>query len=138
MNLEGLIGRWSFERIVSGQGRMTGTATFAPRPDGLLAYCEAGQLQIKAGTFAFTRSYLYRLRPAGLDIFFDEVPMRLFQSVDLTETPTGLTGTGQHFCAPDTYQSTYAFTLPTAFAIVHTVTGPRKSYVSHTLFKRQG
>ncbi|MET3927104.1 DUF6314 family protein [Devosia sp. 2618] len=137
MTLNQLIGNWSFERSISGQGQMTGTAVFSERPDGLLDYREVGQLQIANGSFAFNRSYLYQVRADGFEVFFDEAPPRLFQRVDLTETAHGLTGSGHHLCPPDIYDSRYEFHLPNRFLIVHAVDGPRKAYVIRTEFKRQ-
>jgi hypothetical protein len=131
-----LVGSWAFERTISGQGEMSGLAVFAVSADDLLSYREDGQFKLGTGSYAFTRSYLYRFRRDGVDVLFDETYPRLFQSVDLTAQPTKWVGEGHHLCAADTYASRYEFALPTSFSITHSVNGPRKNYVSHTHFVR--
>jgi hypothetical protein len=133
-----MIGDWSFERRVSSRAIMTGSAIFEPMGDGEARYREAGRLRL-AGREEFdaSREYLYRRREAGFAVFFMETPPRLFHTVILTPRGSGmLVGEASHLCGQDHYRTGYEFLPDRSFRIEHAVRGPRKDYVTTTLFRR--
>lgn len=137
LDLMQLQGVWRFERTVSSAGTMAGTATFDLRSDGRLSYFEVGALSLEGSApLQFSRRYLYEPHRSGLRIWFDEPRLRLFQDVALIEEADVVRGHGEHLCAPDTYRSSYAFSMPHGFSIVHAVEGPRKSFTITTTYRR--
>ena len=135
--LQQLNGTWAFERNSPGQATMTGTAVIAAIAPDLSAYEERGTLTTAEGrTFQFARKYRYRATEKSFDILFDETPLRLYQSVSLVARNGGWRGSGFHLCSPDEYRSDYSFDPPDLFMTTHNVTGPRKSYLIETRYRR--
>lgn len=141
--LPALDGQWSLDRIVeelhSGKpmAAMRGTAVFTLGADGEAAYTESATLALEGGpVMPATRRYFYRQEEDGLSIFFDESRSRLLHRLVLEQKDGGLAGADLHLCAPDRYDSRYEFRLDGGFAVTHVVEGPRKSYVSRTLYGR--
>lgn len=133
-----LAGNWDIERAISSFGTMTGTASFTQLCRSELDYEETGHLLARDGRrFAASRRYRYVCGTLGIAIFFDEPALRLFQQVTLVPRGNALVGDAVHACAPDVYKSHYAFHLPGAFHIAHTVTGPRKADLIHTSYRRR-
>jgi len=135
-----LEGIWALERVIEGQASMTGTAVFAPRPDGRLRYREEGRVRLLDGrSFDAHRAYLFEGRPDGFAVFFAEEPPRLFHHIALDPgAGNGVTWTGAaaHLCAADLYDSGYRFLADGRFIVRHAVRGPRKDYVTTTAFRR--
>lgn len=142
--LPALDGRWSLDRSVDdlGSGKpmaaMHGIATFTLGAAGEAAYAESATLALEGGqAMPATRHYFYRQEQDGLAIFFDEARSQLFHRLVLEQGEGGLLGADLHLCTPDRYDSRYEFRPDGSFAVVHVVEGPRKSYVSRTLYRRQ-
>ena len=133
-----LAGSWSFDRVIEGQAHVRGLATFLPLEEGRLAYREQGRLKLRNGTeLDAEREYVFRARDRGFDVFFKEVPLRLFHTIELAASVGGgLNGSAIHLCNPDQYQSTYTFTADGSFVVRHVVSGPRKSYTMRTIYTR--
>jgi hypothetical protein len=133
-----MIGDWSFERRVSNGATMTGSAVFEPMGDGEARYREVGRLCLAGGAeFDAAREYLYRQRETGFAVFFREGPPRLFHTVILSPRGDGiLVGEASHLCGHDHYRTGYEFLPDRSFCIEHAVHGPRKDYVTTTLFRR--
>ncbi|WP_271603704.1 DUF6314 family protein [Bradyrhizobium sp. CCBAU 45384] len=133
-----LIGAWSFTRLIAGQGSMQGLATFTPLDPEGLAYREQGRLKLLTGTeLEAEREYVFREHGRGFDVFFKETPSRLFHAIELAGSDDGVwTGSADHLCHFDRYQSTYTFRPEGSFAIRHVVSGPRKDYMIITTYTR--
>lgn len=132
-----LSGMWSLARRIDNGTTMSGHATFAPGDDGSLAYHERGTLMLSGGQrFDAERRYIFRASPGGFAVFFAETPERLFHVIRLVQADEGLSGNATHPCRADNYHSTYDFLPDGSFAIRHDVSGPTKSYCSHTIFRR--
>ncbi len=138
--LPSLTGHWTLSReIIASDGTATfsGTAEFVPLNSGALHYTERGVLTLPHGpSLSAFRTYIFQPDDTGFTVFFDEIPPRLFHDVKLVPDGELLLGRVSHFCAPDTYISTYRFWPDGSFEIVHDVTGPKKSYVSTTRYLR--
>lgn len=134
-----LPGTWALERTIEGQASMTGTATFAPHEAGLLKYREEGRIRLADGKeFDGHRDYLFERAPGGFLVHFAETPPRLFHAIAVVRDGDALAGSATHLCTPDTYDSSYRFLPDGSFTIRHTVNGPRKNYLSATVFRRRG
>lgn len=81
-----------------------------------------------------------------INIYFYESGQRgaLFQSLRFESSQSngnaggGLQATAKHWCAPDTYHSTYSLTADhQIFTVQHSVVGPTKDYVSTTEYARE-
>ncbi|WFU82412.1 DUF6314 family protein [Bradyrhizobium sp. CIAT3101] len=133
-----LAGRWSFDRVIAGQGSMRGLATFTPLGAERLAYREQGRLRLQNGTeLEAEREYVFRGRDRGFEVFFKETPPRLFHAIELAASDGGaLNGSAGHLCNLDNYQSTYTFLADGGFVIRHVVSGPRKDYTMITTYTR--
>lgn len=118
---------------------MTGTAVFTPLETGMLKYREEGRIRLADGKeFDGHREYLFERAPGGFVVHFAETPPRLFHAIGIVRDGDALAGSATHLCTPDTYDSSYRFLADGSFTIRHTVHGPRKDYLSATVFRRRG
>lgn len=132
-----LCGSWRFDRRIPGQAAMLGHARFERRADGELVYREAGLLRLDNGrTCPAYRSYVYRRLPDGFSVWFDEPQPRLFHEVRLAQDGDAWRGRATHPCGADRYDTAYTFRPDGSFVVRHDVVGPRKDYVSTTVFCR--
>jgi hypothetical protein len=116
---------------------MSGLAVFNAIQGDRLRYHETGSLTLSEGrSFHFERRYIYEANRDALRILFDEPSPRLFQHIMLSVSAGEPRGHGLHLCSPDVYRSTYKFSLPGSFRIVHHVDGPRKSHSIDTIYHR--
>ncbi|SFP11325.1 hypothetical protein SAMN05216567_104227 [Variovorax sp. OK605] len=133
-----LEGAWTLERTIEGQAAMTGTAVFTPLAPGWLKYREEGRIRLADGKeFDGHREYLFERAPGGFSVHFAETPPRLFHAIAVVRDGDALAGSATHLCTPDTYDSSYRFLADGGFVIRHTVHGPRKDYLSATVFRRR-
>ena len=134
-----LEGAWHLDRTIEHQATMTGTAVFRRHGTDVLHYREEGRIRLADGkAFDGHREYRFERAPGGFTVFFAEAPPRLFHRIEVARDADGFTGSATHLCAPDTYDSSYCFLADGSFVIRHSVHGPRKDYVSTTLFRRDG
>jgi hypothetical protein len=132
------VGAWDLERTIEGQASMTGTAVLTPLETGMLKYREEGRIRLADGKeFDGHREYLFERAPGGFVVHFAETPPRLFHAIGIMRDGDALAGSATHLCTPDTYDSSYRFLADGSFAIRHTVHGPRKDYLSATVFRRR-
>jgi hypothetical protein len=135
---DGLVGAWELERTIEGQAAMTGIAVFTPLEAGMLKYREEGRIRLADGKeFDGHREYLFERAPGGFVVHFAETPPRLFHAIGIVRDGDALAGSATHLCTPDTYDSSYRFLADGSFTIRHTVHGPRKDYLSATVFRRR-
>jgi hypothetical protein len=133
-----LEGAWDLGRTIESQATMTGIAEFRRHDPNTLGYREEGRVQLSDGKgFDAHREYRFERAPHGFLVFFAEEPPRLFHRIELIRDGDALAGSATHLCAPDVYDSDYRFLADGTFVICHTVRGPRKDYVSTTVFKRR-
>lgn len=122
-------GLWQLSRRIDHadgtQARFDGQAHWAAAKGGL-TYTETGQMLIaNAAPMPAQRRYFWR---ADLSVWFDDG--RFFHHVP------GGGGSTRHWCDPDLYCGDYAFKDWPAFTVEWTVSGPRKSYVMLSHYKR--
>ncbi|MTH62713.1 DUF6314 family protein [Paracoccus shanxieyensis] len=134
MELHELLARdWRFSRSASTGERFTGTARFAPAPDGTLHYHEEGRITFQNGASSmFFRDYVYRVQNDRLTAFFSD--MRLFHAVTLSRRGDVWQGAGHHLCIADDYDTTYLI-APDRLRITHDVAGPKKAYRLETEYR---
>ncbi len=134
-----LEGTWSLARVFSSGERMLGTAVFRAEPSrALLGYHEEGRMQLPDGrAFDGHRDYVYEREASGFTVHFAEQPRRLFHRIAIVPADGFFIGTASHLCEADTYDSRYIFRAGGHFELDHVVSGPRKDYVSRTVFTRQ-
>ncbi len=135
IGLTDFAGSWRIDRVIRdaalGQvGRLTGRATFEADAHGLI-YEEAGDLRYGSGApMRAQRRYLWRQEaPGRIAVFYEDG--RAFHAFAL-----GSSAEARHECPPDLYQVVYDFSRWPEWRAVWTVTGPRKDYVSETIFTR--
>ena len=134
---DGLAGAWDLDRTIEGQASMTGIAVFTPLEPGMLKYREEGRIRLSDGKeFDGHREYLFERTQGGFAVHFAETPPRLFHAIGIVRDGDALAGSATHLCTPDTYDSSYRFLADGSFVIRHTVHGPRKDYLSATVFRR--
>jgi hypothetical protein len=131
-----LIGHWNFDREISGQGSMSGTASFTLITPDRAAYQESGELKLQTGQALHAeQQYLYERTATGFAINF--IPSgKVFLDLSFEQGIEGWHAAAHHDCAPDTYNSEYRFEQE-IFHIRHFVTGPRKNYTIQTNYRRR-
>ncbi|WP_256330459.1 DUF6314 family protein [Variovorax sp. YR216] len=133
-----LEGAWDLDRTIENQATMTGIALFERQHPDVLTYREEGRVRLAGGkVLDASREYRFERAPGGFTVFFNEAPPRLFHHIELQRQGDAFGGLATHLCSPDTYDSSYRFLVDGTFVICHTVRGPRKDYVSATVFKRR-
>ncbi|MET3395484.1 DUF6314 family protein [Variovorax atrisoli] len=135
-----LAGEWRLQRTIEGQATMSGVARFTLlEAGGMLRYREEGRIRLADGKeFDGHREYLFERAPGGFVVHFAETPPRLFHAIAIVRDGDVLAGSATHLCTPDTYDSSYRFLPDGSFGIRHVVHGPRKDYLSDTVFNRLG
>lgn len=134
-----LEGAWDLDRLIEGKATMAGIARFARLGAGPLKYREEGRIQLPDGqAFDGHREYVYERSADGFSVFFAETPLRLFHAIAIVREGDELVGSAGHLCIADQYDSVYRFRADGTFAIEHLVKGPRKDYLSRTVFTRRG
>ncbi|CAN0187828.1 unnamed protein product, partial [Chrysoparadoxa australica] len=129
--LADFLGTWDVTRSIrqddGGEGQFKGTAEWRLEDTGAL-YSETGHVWL-GGQGPFLAERRYRWAP-DLSVFFDDG--RLFHQIP----PQG--GTVAHWCPPDQYDGVYDFAEWPVWRVKWRVDGPRKAYVSSTLYTRAG
>ncbi len=125
-------GAWHLHRTITPGGTFKGQAVFQKINGGDLLYKEQGSLTLESGEILEPfKTYLYKLEDGRIHVYFADGPEngKLFQRI-------GEDGRTEHLCGEDFYKSLYKFNLPDHFTIAHEVEGPRKDYVSESVFSR--
>ncbi|WP_425099072.1 DUF6314 family protein [Tropicibacter sp. S64] len=128
-------GQWTYIRQIDdrtglGQGQGAGEAVFTLDAAGL-RYDESGTMAFATTPrMKNTRSYLWRLAPRGIAVFFEDG--RPFHTVD----PGQGQPRAEHWCDPDQYDVTYDFSAWPAWSSTWRVRGPRKDYAMFTWYSR--
>lgn len=137
MNLEDLIGKWNISRILSGidgtpQGSMQGSGQFELYEGSQLLYQEQLWHETKHEEILFaTKFYRYHFGPEKLSIYFyKEEENRLFMTLPLGEMR------GKALCKKDHYQIKWDWINADYFLTRYTITGPKKSNIIESEFKR--
>jgi hypothetical protein len=132
-----LMGRWSFEREVSGQASIQGEASVSMQQDRTALYVEAALVILTSGERLHgERRYLYRKIDDGFSVFFHDTGA-LFH--DLRFEPDGegrLRACATHSCKADFYRSTYVLWDHGCMHVQHIVQGPRKDFQIDTVYRR--
>jgi Family of unknown function (DUF6314) len=137
-----LHGGWAIERRITPGGRFTGTATFTPRSADSLLYRESGRLVLHNGTELLgEKSYLYALRPGGIEISFNDGLSKGAHFIDIFlpyDRPDAfpIASSDRHRCRLDTYDATFRMENPALFTLTYVVNGPTKAYVSRSVYRR--
>jgi hypothetical protein len=137
-----LAGRWALTRTFSPDlGRMSGTATFTPVGTDELLYREDGTLELTGGYRGSAwREYRYlRDDESTIRIVLTDTGVTMHTLRVPGGAAEALVEAGDvHLCGADTYQGRYRFALPGGFEVDMTVSGPRKDYRTHTVYRRAG
>lgn len=141
-----LQGSWSLIRTIAGHGTMKGTANLQKTENTQLfaqnlLYREDGIFELNDGKKLEThKEYLYILQNDKLGVYFVENRRqgRLFHILDFNknETKNFLLAKAIHYCHEDIYNVRYKIYTNNHFQITYMVNGPKKNYISQTVFKR--
>lgn len=140
--MSALKGLWSIDRTVEPGGHFAGTARFTPLPDGRLLYAETGTLRLPDGTeLEGGNRYIYALRDGAIDMTFADGENAGAHFIDLAFSPaqTGawpLHAAGRHLCRLDQYDAIFRLEHPDRYTMTYVVCGPRKGYVSRSVYTR--
>ncbi len=135
--LRAFVGDWRVTRRIDDvragvEGRFTGVASFHPEEEELI--CREQGMLVYAGQPPLEATRLYRWRAEGADrIAVDYADGRPFHSFPLDPHAQA-----EHHCAPDLYRVVYDFSAWPVWRATWTVSGPRKSYVSMSEYRRLG
>ena len=133
-----LAGTWAQARVITPGGTYSGTATLTEIGDRLLGYTETGTIELDAGgSLQASRRYIFKLEAPAIAVYFDETPQRLFHALHFLFDAAGMpVAIADHRCGDDDYRSIFTVRAPNEFTITHRVSGPRKSYVMTTDYRR--
>lgn len=141
-----LEGSWSLIRTIAGHGIMKGKANLRKIENNQLSvkklrYREDGIFELNDGKkMDAQKEYLYILDNDIIGVYFVENKKqgRLFHMLDFkkNETTNFLSATAVHNCFPDIYNVRYEIYNKDDFQITYLVNGPKKNYISETVFKR--
>jgi dimethylaniline monooxygenase (N-oxide forming) len=142
--LDLLRGHWAIERQIEPGGHFTGMAAFTQRSDDSLLYRENGRLVLDDGiTLEGENSYVYALRNGDIEVSFADGPSRGVHFIDISlpaDQPDDapIVSIDRHLCRLDTYDATFCIENAALFTITYVVSGPKKSYVSRSAYRRMG
>jgi dimethylaniline monooxygenase (N-oxide forming) len=137
-----LKGDWSIDRTVEPGGHFAGTASFTPMPDGRLLYAEKGTLRLPNGTsLEGGNRYIYTLREGEIEVSFADGRNAgsHFISVAFSSAQSGawpLQSAARHQCRLDQYDAIFNMAGPDRYTMTYVVSGPRKGYVSRSVYTR--
>lgn len=147
-----LMGTWDFHRAISHQkkdaslGHVIGVVTLTKIDETTLHYQEKGVLTTELDAQINThREYIYKYCPIEQTIekFFslNGKPTKFFYRLNFKEkhTQTALTADAFHLCHQDHYKASYVFFDDEAcdrFVLTYQITGPKKAYITTTVFER--
>lgn len=133
-NAEDFVGQWTLRRTIrehlnGRHGTLVGRAIFQTTGATHLTYDETGSLKLEGGaTMQAARRYLWQFLPDAVIVTFDDGrPFHQF-------VPFGHAAGTDHPCGEDLYTVRYDFTQWPRWAAVWTVKGPRKDYVSTSIY----
>lgn len=116
---------------------MAGQGEFTPTSHDEYKYIEQGTLTLDHGGVVenVTRVFLYQFKDEAIQIYYADGPDngKLFQTLTFKNDSEA---SAEHLCGKDLYKSHYKFEFPESFTITHDVKGPKKDYVSETVFRR--
>jgi Family of unknown function (DUF6314) len=110
--------------------RLTGTAQFVPRDDGVL-FEERGTMALGAYLGEAIRRYVFRFTGVGTALVSFE-DGRPFHHLELRN---GLACV-RHDCAPDLYEGRYRLLGPDHWLLSWRITGPRKRQLITSRYRR--
>ncbi len=124
-----LLRRQIDDRLSKQTGEFDGTATLSKDTNGGLTYFETGAMKFGGGpVMTAERRYLWAFEAGHIDVnFADGVPFHRF-------IPKGHVAGTDHPCGADFYTVRYDFRAWPEWSAVWTVTGPRKDYVSTSVY----
>ncbi len=144
------MGTWLFNRSFihtqtqQSQGKVTGRAVFSYLNENRLHYKEEGILETPNGqTVEVSQNYEYEYEKNtdSIKAYFaaDSKKNLFFHQLSFSaEDETLIEATGTHYCDPDTYEANYKFDADNKkFTLIYFVTGPKKNYISSTIFERE-
>ena len=140
--MSALTGLWSIDRTVEPGGRFAGTARFTPLSDGRLLYAETGTLRLPDGTeLKAGNRYVYTLRDGAIEVTFADGGNAGAHFIDIAFSPTQtgvwpLQAAGGHLCRLDQYDAIFRLESPDRYTMTYVVSGPRKGYVSRSVYTR--
>ena len=131
-------GKWRVERTLDGAPFFEGAAAFQSiNENGCLHYREDGEALYPNGFSASSfREYYFVVGEDGFEVYFDRELSRLFNAVTLSTTSHGASGAAVHECNPDMYYSTYVIRGWDCWSWEHRVSGHRKDFTLHAVYKR--
>ncbi len=141
---ERLKGNWTFQRILPENGLVKGSAEFKEIKPGILNYREQGVWRRPDQSFAISKDYQYRYDPEidQISVYFidQEKPAKLFYKINIApadeKTFAEFSATGEHQCNKDNYKAQYQFINENQFSLIYFVKGPKKNYISETIWRR--
>jgi hypothetical protein len=143
-----LLGLWQIKRQITDHGSaltfFEGQALVTSLEQGLMLYHETGILMQHAQPFQAERRYIFKPSLSNWTIYFEETPLRVFQSfdfyldlnLDLSLDVYPKRSRSSHVCGADLYESALEIMSSQRFELVHLVKGARKNYVSETVYEK--
>jgi hypothetical protein len=138
-----LEGSWTIERAIEPGGQYVGIAEFIQVSPDILEYYEKGRLSLANGKrLDAEKRYTYLLQDGTIEVRFAD-GMNDGQHFVFIEFPTFQeqpwpieSAEDTHICRLDTYKAVFRFESPDSFSTTYNVCGPRKGYVSRSVYTR--
>ena len=131
-----LVGTWEFEREVRGNATMRGTVTIVRNGETSASYQERCRVQLADGhTLQASRSYALVELHDGFAVRLSESG-ELFEQLHFQEIGNVLVAAAAYTCVADQYRSEWRLGPENSFLVLREVSGPRKQYISESVFRR--
>jgi hypothetical protein len=140
--LEMLRGHWTIARRITPGRHFTGTASFTALAADSLLYRENGRLLLDNRTeLDGENHYVYALRNGDIEISFADglSKGKRFIAISLPVDHSKafpFVSVDRHMCRLDTYEATFRMHDPDMFSMTYAVSGPKKDYISRSVYRR--
>ncbi|MEO0896690.1 MAG: DUF6314 family protein [Bacteroidota bacterium] len=137
-----LKGEWVFSRTISSFGSTKGVGIFSPLQENHFHYQEEGMTTLDNGReLKSTQEYIYEWTGEQIVIWFSKLGKKdrpfHYLNFDMDFDNKRWESQDYHLCVADHYWGTYSFDQFGHFTIQYKVKGPKKDYVSTTLFQKK-
>jgi hypothetical protein len=140
-----LEGSWAIERAIEPGGQYEGVGEFSKVAPNTLDYYEKGRLSLANGKrLNAEKRYTYLLGNGVIEVrFADGVNQGehfvFMQFPSFQDEPWPIeSAEDTHLCLLDTYKAIFRFDSEDEFSVTYVVHGPRKGYVSRSIYSRDG
>ena len=132
------LGQLRLERTYSGDEKATGVLDIDQVNDHFFQCHEYGTMILPTGYEGdFSKKFSLRFEGEIIKIYCDHATEGVYQFITPFLKDDEWIASGIHHCIDDIYKTDYAFSMARGFSVVHTVAGPKKNYISTSIYSKE-